>query len=88
MRKSQIIIDGLKRRLADTERQRDEARDGVSAGLGRLHDKTDALSTAVADLRLEFGGLAESVRNAIRPKSEPAAAGVTPIAAKRGKAAG
>ena len=104
MRKSQIIIDGLKRRLAEVERQRDEARDALNAGVARLHDKVDGLvkdhaagakahTAALAKHGDDISNLADVVRGAVKTQATPepeaeAASPVTPIKARTTKAAG
>ena len=68
-----IVIDGLKKQIADLEHQRDEARDTVREGLTRLHGTADAHTAALAKLSDDVSGLAESVRAAIMPPAAPAA---------------
>jgi hypothetical protein len=103
MRKAhmQVVIDGLKKRITDVERERDEARGALHESLTRLHTAAADHSAALRKVGSDIGGLAAAVRNAVKPApaeatapaepaaEAPAAKPVTSIAAKRGtKAAG
>jgi hypothetical protein len=80
MRKAhmQVVIDGLKKRVTDVERERDEARGALHDGLAKLHKHATAHTAALSKLGADIGGLADAVRVAVKPAEPEAPAAEAP----------